>query len=78
MDIQTLEEYRDEKKKGEVISGISTWNGWKEPKSDWQACYLGCRKDIFPRFTGSCTWPVSIFSRLMPSVVLWLNPVNEE
>ena len=43
-------------------------------ETDWQAAYYGCRKDMFGRFLGSTIWPIGIFSKIMPGLIMWLNP----
>ena len=43
-------------------------------KTDWQAAYYGCSSEICSRFFESLVWPISIASRVMPSMIIWLNP----
>ena len=65
-----LENYRD---------SLKTRNDYTHStiKSEYQAVTYGCAKCICSRFIYSCIWPVSIIGRVMPSMVLYLNPSKE-
>jgi len=43
-------------------------------QNDWDAVSYGCRKDSADRFFSSLFWPTSIYSNVMPHIVLGLNP----
>jgi len=49
-------------------------SGLKTANTEWQATYYGCRRHMFTRFLGSTVWPIGIFSRMMPAMVMWMNP----
>lgn len=50
------------------------FEGVRTAETDWQATYYGCRRNMFSRFLGSTIWPVGIFSKIMPSMIMMLNP----
>lgn len=68
-----LEDYRKDDKEGRDRK-YWTPRGERKANNEWQAVYLGCREGMMGRFMASCIWPASIFGRVMPSVVLYLNP----
>ena len=42
--------------------------------TDWQAAKLGCKKNVWRNFVESVIFPYTLFSNVMPSIVLKLNP----
>jgi len=43
-------------------------------KNEWEAVKYGCSKDSGERFFSSLFWPTSIYSNIMPHIILRLNP----
>jgi len=46
-------------------------NAWR---TEFQAVKDGCSKNTYRNFTSSLFWPYSIYQKLVPSIVLALNP----
>jgi len=42
--------------------------------SEWAAVSFGCKRHSFENFLNSLIWPQTIFSNIMPTIVLALNP----
>jgi hypothetical protein len=43
-------------------------------KTEWEAVRAGCREGGWERFWDSLVFPATLASKLMPHVVIWLNP----
>jgi len=49
----------------------------REEKNEFGAVYKGCRANGWGNFASACVWPKDLFSNIMPSVVLLLNPDHD-
>ena len=56
------------------------WNTLQKDKSgytsEWDAVRVGCSRNVWENFLRGCFWPTQIWSAVMPTIVLRLNPAS--